>query len=342
MIEGWRVQIDGLRALSMIGVLFVHLWKNDPMTEDMRVSLFFIVSGFLITHILWNAKSHGGQIHVLNFYARRALRLFPALIVLVIVGVAFDMDGFSQVWPWHLFQASNIHFAYSKTVTPWVAGHLWSLNIIEQFYLIWPLVILFLSLRQIYVITIGLMLVGMFLHSHGGHFGIDGWWRFFVIPFDPILAGALTYLLARHADFVAVVSSTRAMIVALVVIFSPIFLWDGYSDSDTYRLLSQPALCAVVLGAFVGYRGPIGWALQNPVAVFLSKISYGVYMYHLAVWWLVIQVFPEYSNVGLHTFFVISGVTVIVATASWYGLEEPFSRLKILIPTRTVKASHSE
>ncbi len=317
----------------MIGVLFVHFWDKNPLTEDLRVSLFFVVSGFLITHILWTAKQSGRRIHVLNFYARRALRLFPALAVLVIVGFIFDIDGFRGVWPWHIFQASNIYFAWSQSVKPWVAGHLWSLNVLEQFYLIWPLVILLLPIRKIYIVTIGLMFTAMFLHTHGGHFGIDGWWRFFVLPFDPILAGALTYLLAQHEDFSAVLSSNGAMVVAIIVIFSPFYLWDGYSDSDTYRLVAQPALCAIVLGAFVGYRGPIGWALQSRVAVFLSKISYGVYMYHLAVWWLFVQVFPQYFVSGPKTFLVMSILTVIAATISWYLLEEPLSRLKFRIPT---------
>jgi len=76
-----RPQIDGLRALAMIGVLYVHYWNKAPVTEYVRVTLFFVISGFLITHILMNAKARGGHILVRNFYIRRALRLFPALIV---------------------------------------------------------------------------------------------------------------------------------------------------------------------------------------------------------------------------------------------------------------------
>lgn len=332
--EGRRVQLDGIRALTMIGVLFVHLWKKDPLTEDMRVSLFFVVSGFLITHLLWRAKAQSGRINILNFYARRAIRLFPALIVLVLVGVTFDMDGFRDVWFWHLFQASNFYFAHTESVKPWVTGHLWSLNIIEQFYLLWPFVILFLSVRQIYIVTLGFLALTMFLHSHGGHFGIGGWWRFFVIPFDPVLMGVLTYLLARHEDFVEVVSSTSALIVAILIIFSPLYLWESYSDSDTYRLIAQPALGTVVLGAFVGYRGPIGWALQSSLAKFFSKISYGVYMYHLAIWWLVLQVYPGFAEPGPQTFLVISALSVVVAWISWIALEEPLSHLKQKFPIK--------
>lgn len=337
-IEGRRLQIDGIRALTMFGVLFVHFWKNDPLTEDLRVSLFFVVSGFLITHILWSAKNRAGKINVLNFYARRALRLFPPLAVLVLVGVIFDMDGFREVWPWHLFQLSNFYFASTETVRPWVAGHLWSLNVIEQFYLIWPLVILFLPLRQIYVVTFVLMVMAMSLRSQGAYLGLGDWWPVFVFSFDPVFAGALTYLLAQNKDFAAIMSSRLALAVALLVITSPFYLWEEYSDSINYRLVSQPALCAIVLGAYVGYGGPVGWALQSRPAIFLSKISYGVYIYHLAVWWLFLEFSPKVMAPGAATFILMTTLSVIVATISWYALEEPLSRYKSKFPTRPAES----
>ncbi len=331
---GRRLQLDGVRALAMVGVLYVHFWDKNPLTENLRVSLFFVVSGFLITHILWSAKAYGGGLRVVNFYIRRALRLFPPLAVLVAVGVAFDMDGFRQLWPWHLFQMSNFYFVTSETLRPWVAGHLWSLNIVEQFYLFWPLVILFLPLRHIYVVAITLFLTGLFLHSLGGHLSVNGWWKFFVFSFDPIFAGVLFYLLARHKDFVEVVASRPALVVALLVVFSPLYMWDGLSQSEAYRMACQPALGVIVLGAFVGYRGPLGRLLQSRIARFLSKISYGVYMYHLAVYWALLQLNPNGFPLGPKTFLIASGLTVIAATASWFLVEEPLSRLKARFPTK--------
>src|SRR5689334_905120 len=83
-------QIDGLRAIAMLGVLYVHFWDDRPLTEHLRVSLFFVVSGFLITYIHDRARQKGGTINVLNFYVRRGLRLLPALLVFVIVALAFN------------------------------------------------------------------------------------------------------------------------------------------------------------------------------------------------------------------------------------------------------------
>ena len=119
-----RAQIDGLRAIAMAGVLYVHFWNDHPVTEFLRVSLFFTVSGFLITHMLWKARAEGGALLPLNFYIRRALRLFPALAVLVAFGILFDIDGFRGRAFWHLFQLSNLSFPYYQDVRPFVTGHL--------------------------------------------------------------------------------------------------------------------------------------------------------------------------------------------------------------------------
>jgi peptidoglycan/LPS O-acetylase OafA/YrhL len=330
-----RVQIDGLRALAMVGVLYVHFWNNDPLTEHLRVSLFFVVSGFLITHILYKAKLSGRKVNVANYYARRAIRLFPALLVLVLFALVFDMDGFRASFGWHALQLSNIYFSLTESTKPWIAGHLWSLNVLEQYYLIWPLVILLLPIQRIYVVVLTILVGTIFLRVNGGHLGVNGWWTFFVFSADPIAAGALAYLLTTNAKVAEVLRSQPALLASIVVLASPLFLWEGFGHSETYRLLMQPALCAIVVGAFHGYGGLIGWALSNPIVRFLSTISYGVYIYHLMVWWLVVQVVPELFVTDPRTFVVISALSILLATVSWYAIEEPISRLKDKLPTTT-------
>ena len=314
-----------VRALAMVGVLYVHFYDDDPLTEDLRVSLFFVVSGFLITHILYSAKENGGQINVVNFYIRRALRLLPALVVLVATATLFDMDGFRSSFWWHGLQMTNIYFASHQDVTPWVVGHLWSLNVLEQFYLIWPIAILFLPLRRIYVLIL--------IQIGGDELGIDGWWRFLVFCGDPIAFGVLAYLLQRHGEIATALQSYTALAVSVAVIVSPYFLWAGYSDGHTYRVLSEPALAVIVIGVFAGYRGPIGWLLGCGLARFLSKISYGVFMYHLMLMWLVTEYVPQILGTGLHAFVVMTVISVLFAIVSWYLIEEPIGRLKSKFPT---------
>lgn len=335
--NGRHPQIDGLRALAMVGVLYVHFLNSHPLAEHLRVSLFFVVSGFLITHTLYRAKLSGRRVHVLNFYVRRALRLFPALLVLVGVAVVVDADGIRSSFPWHALQLSNIYFSLTQAAKPWVLGHLWSLNVLEQSYLVWPLVILLLPIQRTYVAILAIIASAVFVRANAANLNIDGYWSFFVFAYDPIAAGVLAYLLATNDSVARVMRSVPALITSLVVLASPYFLWKDFGASETYRLAIQPALCCIVAGAFHGYSGWVGRLLQSGIARFLSKISYGVYMYHLMLWWLVAQVFPESFEKGIGTFLLLSGLSVIAATVSWYLIEEPVSRLKSRFPTTTTR-----
>jgi peptidoglycan/LPS O-acetylase OafA/YrhL len=300
------------------------------------VSLFFVVSGFLITHILMRAKDQaaaGGQPRIAHFYARRALRLLPALLVTFAICFALDVEGFRSSAPWHVLQASNVYFALHQTAAPWVIGHLWSLNVLEQFYLLWPLVILLLPIQRIYVVVIAAFAVLILVRVEAGHLGIDGWWQFYVLSGDPIFMGAFACLIQRHPLARAVIVSPAVLAGSVVVLALPWLLWEEFGASQTYRFLLQPALAAIVVGAFAGYGGPVGWVLGCGVARYLARISYGVYVYHLLVWWVVVQFWPALFAKGPLPFAVMTALTVGVATVSWYALEEPLNRLKSRFPT---------
>lgn len=329
-----RPQLDGLRTLAMIGVLYVHFWNDMPVTEYVRVTLFLVISGFLITHILMTAKARGGVIVVRNFYFRRSLRLFPALIVCFAAAWALNADGFRASAAWHLLPTSNIYFTLHQAWQPWVVAHLWSLNVLEQFYLAWPLVILYLSEKMLHVVMLLGLAALIFLHANAGPMGWTGWWLVLVFAFDPILTGALAYLLQRYQPVREVMTSRWAIALALAVLVSPLVLWEGFGHSDSYRFFAQPALAVVVAGAYQGYRGPVGWLLQSPPAQFLAMISYGVYVYHMIMWYIVAEAFPQFYIKGPLTFAVMGSLTVAVATLSWYVIEAPIGRLKSAFPVR--------
>lgn len=332
--EGIRPQLDGLRALAMVGVLYVHYWNNEPITEHVRVTLFLVISGFLITHILMTAKARGGALVVRNFYLRRALRLFPALLITFAVAWSLDADDFRASAGWHLLPTSNLYFSVNQTTRPWVVGHLWSLNLLEQFYLIWPLVILFLSEKTLHVIVVLGIAALVFVRSNAAMLGVDGWWLFFVFSFDPILMGALAYLVQRHRPAREVLTGRFMIGLAMMVLVSPLLAWEGFGHSKSYHFYAQPALAVLVLGAYQGYIGPVGWLLQSPPARFLAQISYGVYVYHLLAWYAVVQVYPGMFVKGPLTFAVMTAITICLATVSWYAVEAPIGRLKRHFPVR--------
>lgn len=328
-----RPQVDGLRVIAMLGVLYVHLWNNHPLTEHVRVSLFFVVSGFLITHILERAKASGRPVHVLNFYIRRALRLFPALILMVSVAYVFNADNIRNSFWWHALQLSNIYFSINESFAPWVTAHLWSLNMLEQFYVVAPLTILLLPRAGSYLVLIGMLTISVFIRVNWSQFGISGWWPNLALSLDPIASGALAYLMSRNSEIAKVMRSRWALAISIAILVSPWYLWSGFGASESYRLMVQPALACIVVGAFHGYRGLLGSLLASGPARFLSKISYGVYIYHMMVWWLLAEMMPDLYKKGPVSFLVVSAATFIVATISWYAFEQPIARLKSRFPT---------
>ncbi len=343
-VDGIRPQLDGLRAVAMGGVLYVHYWNNTPVTEHLRVTLFLVISGFLITHILVSAKASGGELIARNFYLRRALRLFPALLVVFLIAFILDADGFRDSAGWHLPPTSNIYFAMNETMKPWVVAHLWSLNLLEQFYLIWPLVILFQSEKVLHVVVV-LGIAGLaFVRANAAALGVDGWWLTFVFAFDPILVGALFYLVQRHKPVREVLTAPFSVVFAIFVIASPLLVsqvpaWQDFGHSISYRFFAQPALAVLVLGAYHGYRGPVGWVLQSPPARFLAQISYGVYVYHMIAWYVVGEFYPAIFEKGPQTFLVMSVITTGVATVSWHVIEAPIGRMKRHFPVRRPQAA---
>lgn len=331
----------------MLGVLYVHYWGDTPITEHIRVTLFLVISGFLITHILMTAKSRGGALVARNFYLRRALRLFPALLITFAVAWGLDADDFRASAAWHLLPTSNLYFATHETMKPWVVAHLWSLNLLEQFYLLWPVVILYLSEKTLHVVIVLGIAAMAFVQANAAALGLDGWWLNFVFAFDPILMGALACVLYRHRPLREVLTAPMTVVLSLLVLASPLLIpqfpaWANFGHSTSYRFFAQPALAVLVMGAFQGYGGPLGWLLQSPPARFLAQISYGVYVYHLLGWYVVGKFYPAIFAKGPFTFVVMTAVTVGLATGSWYFVEAPIGRLKRYFPVRRAETGGAQ
>ncbi|MFL6351039.1 MAG: acyltransferase family protein, partial [Bryobacteraceae bacterium] len=134
------LELDGLRAFAILSVFLYHVWS--PPLSWMGVDIFFVLSGFLITGILLGRKSKPG--YFTAFYGRRARRILaPYYLMLVLSSVLFGTAWIKQ-WPWYLFFASNVPNALHM-VPHRSLDVLWSLAVEEQFYLLWPVAILFLS-----------------------------------------------------------------------------------------------------------------------------------------------------------------------------------------------------
>ena len=145
--------LDGLRTISIAMVFFGHLYgtagyPKNAVTEYLAqyahvgVQVFFVISGFLITSLLKRERERTGRINFGNFYLRRTLRIFPAAFFYITVVAIVAHPGY-------LAFAYTYMMCYAGQGRPWLLGHLWSLSVEEQFYLLWPLAVAFaFSKRQ--------------------------------------------------------------------------------------------------------------------------------------------------------------------------------------------------
>jgi peptidoglycan/LPS O-acetylase OafA/YrhL len=192
---GYVPALDGIRAIAIALVVVVHATRRPP-SGNLGVDLFFVLSGFLITTILLEERATRGHVPLSAFYRRRALRLVPALVVMLgcfllvstvlalvrgtslhepVLGVAAGLGYFSNI----VIAAGDRPFAMPSPI-----HHLWSLAEEEQFYLVWPLV-LFVVLRG--HVRWGLLLaagavVGSFSLAYARASSGTGWHRLFFVP----------------------------------------------------------------------------------------------------------------------------------------------------------------
>lgn len=329
-----RAQINALRALALSGVFLVHFGKDDPAAELLRVSLFFVLAGFMITHVLFRTRVRRGPVSPWAFWIRRALRLMPALMLLGLLGWLFDMDGFRQrIW-WHILPLSNIAFATSGEVRPLIAGHLWSISLLMQVYLVWALVLLSASLPWLYLTAaIGWVLM-VFLRVNAARIGLPEGAVWPILAADPVFLGAMAYLLCQSRRFALAARTAPVQALALLVLALPLGLWEGFGRSESYRLLMQPALAALTIGAFFGYGGPVGRILESRPVQWLGQISYGVFVYHLLIYWAVGEMAPDLAGRApiVHG-LVLLALTMIAAGLSWLLIERPIAGLQRHVPT---------
>lgn len=296
----YQPQLDGLRALAVCGVLYTHFVAPDTWAGHFGVRLFFVISGFLITSILLRDGL------TLSFYIRRAARLLPILYVSFLFGLILDFHGIRSSWKWHFAQLSNILYFRSASWDPsWVASHLWTLNVEEQFYIVWPLVIHFTPRRCLQSFLAVIASVGPLYRYVTG---FDEFWS--LLPFAQFDALAMGGLLA-------LAPSTRVYLAGLVAV-PTVAAGLALGANQFVEFLSVVPFCALVLA---GSRGDLK-LLQWSWLVGLGKISYGVYVLHIFVWAAMMKFGWPYGR-GVATLLAGSALTIVLAAASYKLFERP-------------------
>ncbi len=235
-------QLDGLRAMAVLAVLWTHylpeeFWLFGIYWGGYGVRLFFVLSGFLITGILLKSRQYiiqGKQCSLFairQFYIRRFLRIFPLYYAILALAVLIAMPQVKEAIVWHISYLSNVYFALQGRFYG-SAGHLWSLAVEEQFYLLWPWVILFLPRRWLLptiIIFIGIAPLFRFTSTVVG-VNLVAIWVLTPGACDALCLGALLAYLNSHEDEL-LISKQKVLYLLLltglfITIVLPIFkLW---------------------------------------------------------------------------------------------------------------------
>jgi peptidoglycan/LPS O-acetylase OafA/YrhL len=346
-------QLDGLRAVAVTLVLYAHFFATDgSYWGHIGVRLFFVLSGFLITRLLLDAREAAEfepAAALKSFYIRRALRIFPPYFVMLGFVWLANLEESRRVLVWHGLYLSNFWYALRNEWTPWVLCHTWSLSIEEQFYVIWPLIILLAPRRSIDRICIGVIVFSLAFRLYWPVTGTPSLARDLLPPasMDALACGAL---LATWRARTTLTPVWMRMSWLPLAVASLILLWlrpvSLPMTQDWARWIALEVLPLVPLVMIVNYcatglGGYAGRLAESPPLTALGRISYGVYLFHALVLAMVVKAQPwipvNVSEQGMGRFLIAGTGTLIVATISWVVLEKRINALKSFFPYVTPK-----
>ncbi|MEP1472097.1 MAG: acyltransferase family protein [Halieaceae bacterium] len=331
----YRPDIDGLRAVAVILVLLWHLDVGWLSGGFVGVDVFFVISGYLITRLITNEINNTGSFSLPRFYLRRLRRLYPAL--LATLGASFvagaillspsDLQRFSGATLAAAFSLSNLYFwresgyfdlsAESKPLL-----HTWSLGVEEQFYLLWPWLLVLLALpRPKWVTPIGLLATGVASLYAIRFLSPDA--AFFLTPFrafEFVIGGLLVW--TKPATGKLRPAAELALPLGIVMILLAATSFDGNTDFPGINTLLPCIGAALIIWA----SNPpyLGRVLNNRLFVGIGLISYSMYLVH----WPLITFWKYYtlSDLSVVDKSILALGTVLLSILSYRWIELPFRR----------------
>jgi len=329
--SGFIPSIEGMRALAILAVLLFHLEVPGFSCGYLGVDLFFVISGFIITRNILS-DDHRGRFSFREFYVRRFRRLYPALLVTVLLTLLFaainmppvELEKTGQSALYALFSLANFNFwlesdyfdaaAYTKPLL-----HTWSLSLEEQFYLLWPGLLLLLGTiqrRVVWIISLLLLsLISSLLLQNSFASGV-----FYLLPFrvHQLMAGALIAILTLRLSPMVGKWAIAMASAGLIVLFT--------STKDSF----SPALGAVmvtVLGSLLLLSRDVGWAQMiygNRPMQWIGARSYAIYLVH----WPIIVLYKNgyYLQLGMKEIVGLLTITTLFAILLHELVEKPFRK----------------
>jgi peptidoglycan/LPS O-acetylase OafA/YrhL len=366
-------ELDGLRGIAILVVMLHHMTVMRGVSPLDRalvgaseagaagVDIFFVLSGFLITGILLDARGSEGYFR--NFYARRTLRIFPLYYAVVFVSLVvlphiphpkmanFGRIAGDEIWYWTYL--SNFSVGAHAAFRHGILDVSWSLAIEEQFYLLWPAIVWFAPRRVLAKICVAGVAVSLGLRLLASYQGLN-WITIYVLTplrMDGLLIGALIAIAAREMGLEALRAPARRVLwvsgplVALMFLRAPYWREDRFAQTVGYTLLALFAGALLVLGVAGREGGRWRGFLRWRPLVALGTYSYALYLFHLPIRAAIRDVVY-----GPDQFFLLGGsqlpgqllfyalaltASFAAALLSWHLYEKQFLKLKVFFPSRS-------
>ncbi len=370
--------LDGLRAVALLIIMGYHFGVGGLQGGFFSLDIFYVLSGFLITGLLLGEYQRRGRIILSAFWLRRARRLLPALLVMLVVVTIcvrfvaqpgtypdFRMSALSALFyfsNWWQIAASGNYFVVTGPVSP--LTHTWSLAVEEQFYLIWPLVVLAVlhvtksfakGVRALLVLSVVgatasatemALLYSPTANTTRLYFGTDTHAQSILI--GAAMACAMLMIQRRQGTTGLAPQATsptarRLLVLVGLVGFAVMFTLAGVAtgtaafDYQGGFAISALASAAVIIGAVCVPSGIVARVLSLRPLVWLGTISYGAYLWHFPIY-----IFVDSTNTGLYGLWLMAlrfASTIVIAAASFYLVERPvmygtfWRSLKAIVPS---------
>lgn len=329
----YRKEIDGLRALAVLPVIFFHAGFSTFSGGFVGVDIFFVISGFLITTILLDDISHS-RFSFISFYERRARRILPALMFVTLISLPFSwflmlptmFEDFSYTISSVMVFSSNIlfwftsdYFSPSSELNPML--HTWSLAVEEQFYVFFPILLSglwFLGKRKLVIIIFFLAVSSLLLSIYITKNSPEA--AFYLLPSRAweLLSGALLAFFMRGREQH---QSGLLSMVGLLLILGSIFFFDkALPYPYVYALV--PVLGSVLIIAYAGDGNVVGKLLSSKAFVGLGLISYSAYLWHQPIF-AFFRLY-SFSEQDFLTLLLLSCISLLCGYVSWRFIETPF------------------